>query len=73
MAELSWASAPGAPYYIYVNGWEGQVGDFSLMVREGDIPGNSDCANSIFVESGDELEGTTEFSKVPDVEPCDSG
>lgn len=42
------------------------------MVTEGDIPGNSVCENAIFIEDGDEVAGSTQFSKVPDVEPCES-
>ena len=69
-AEISWASVPNAIYYILVYGWQGEVGDFSLMVTEGEIPSNGDCSSAIFVEPGDEIEGSTEFSQIPDLEPC---
>lgn len=42
------------------------------MVTEGDIPSNSDCESAIVIEAGDELAGSTDFSQVPDVDPCEA-
>ncbi|CAB9506303.1 PKD [Seminavis robusta] len=65
--DIKWGSKEGVMYYILVAGWEGDVGDFTLSIYEGEEPENTDCAAAVPLTIGETYEdGTTEFATIPD-------
>jgi hypothetical protein len=63
-ALVVWDSVEAQKYYIYVHGDHGQeFGEFKLSVdRNITRPPNDDCGNSIPVEVGDTLLGSTKYA-----------
>lgn len=61
-SRVDFVSEAGKTYYIYVNGNNGQRGDFTLSISCNDPSDNDVCSKAIPISCGDVIMGNTEFS-----------
>ncbi|WP_235297777.1 T9SS type A sorting domain-containing protein [Portibacter marinus] len=61
-SEVSWLGEQGVNYYIYVNGFDGETGDFTLLINCNAPAENDLCENAISLDCVDSVEGSTNFA-----------
>lgn len=66
-SEATFFSESGVNYYIYVNGFFGETGDFDLSITCVPPAENDLCENAIALDCDSQVEGSTRFSTAADV------
>jgi len=64
--EIKWDSVNGYDYYVFVRGWNGGLGFFSLIVYENIEPANSKCVNAESLSLHDFAMGYTSNASLSD-------
>ena len=70
-SEVTVSTAAATTYYVLVNGFNGQTGDFTLTIDE-PPPANDTCGDAAPVGDGDVIQGTTADNN-PDAESLGCG
>ena len=60
------ATNEGETYYVLVNGFGVDRGDFSIALLGVEVPPNDSCGDAVSLELGDTVEGTTFFASQSD-------
>jgi len=81
-SQIAWKTVAGQSYFVFVNGFDSQKGQFTLWVenmsedpsttRANSVAVNDNCKQAIELDIGDSVSGDTEIASSSDMDLCGS-